>query len=255
MREELGLTQTSEIQFSDYSRDLWHPEDRIRFSKDVLLFCHKGYAHEDDWLEYDEIEFCPWSCILGIDVINGGGKTVKTISKEEIDKWRLSLKNFEMYFPYCHCRKGCYVIMMEGKPFSERSEHGKKFFSKEIEKLKPQIQSVLPEPTDGYVEVFIDVFTTQYKTGVVGNNQKIPDVDRLIHPITDSLQGIIIKNDRQVRKASPRIWDITDAFRIFECRTEPMGLYAFKNIPIGILFPLSKGIMNYYSIRVISYYL
>ncbi len=56
--EQLGLTFESEVLFSDYCKDtifVGHPE-RIKFTKDLLLFCDSDnyYGHDyesDDWLK------------------------------------------------------------------------------------------------------------------------------------------------------------------------------------------------------------
>ena len=127
MMEQLGLTFESEVLFSDYCTDtifVNHPE-RIKFTKDLLLFCDSDnyFGHDfesDDWLEWDRIEICHWQNILKIDVLKGL-KAKRRIKKEELESWLHQQKVPKINFPFFNIRRGNITVIIEGRPFSERS--------------------------------------------------------------------------------------------------------------------------------------
>jgi len=249
MMEQLGLTFESEVLFSDYCKDtifVGRPE-RIKFTKDLLLFCdsdvYSGHDYEpDDWLEWERIEICHWQNILGIDIVKGS-KTKRTIKKEELDAWLDQKKVPKISFPFFNIRRGNITVIIEGRPYSERSTTGKKKIKAIIGSYGDQIRKVLPEPRSEHIQMSIDVFSTELS--------KIPDIDRFTHPILDAFEGIVYKNDKQLKELKPRVIDSSRAIVKLECRTEPMGLFEIENITTGSLFPLSIGLRDYFVIRVL----
>ena len=249
MMEQLGLTFESEVLFSDYCKDtifVGHPE-RIKFTKDLLLFCdsdnYYGLDYEsDDWLEWDRIEICHWQNILEIDVVKGSN-TERTIKKEELKAWLDQQKVPKITFPFFNIRRGNITVIIEGRPHSERSTKGKEKIKTIIRSSGDQIRKVLPAPRSEHIQMSIDVFSTELS--------EIPDIDRFTHPILDAFEGIVYKNDKQLKELKPRIIDSSKAIVKLECRTEPMGLCEIEDITTGSLFPLSIGLRDYFVIRVL----
>lgn len=197
---DFGLTPTSHIAFSDFTEDMWHPENRVKFTKEALLFCYGGneYLPEDYfWKEYDDIEVCSWDCVDSFIVINDEGETVKNISHEEIDSWRQGLDEIDFSFPKTIVDKGNCAIYLEGIPISERSKgKGKANLKEKINSIRPELKSFYKDPIDCSVKISIYVFTTQYSPK--GKGRQLPDIDRISQPIIDSLKGLIFIDDNQV---------------------------------------------------------
>jgi len=248
MMEQLGLTFESEALFSDYCRDtIFLKPERIKYTKELLLFCdndhYRGSDYEyDDWLEWDRIEICHWQNILGIDDLQGS-TTKRSITKEELDAWLFQHKDPEIVLPFSNARKGNITIIIDGRPHSERSKKGSERIKTIIRSYEFQIKKVLPVPLSRQIQMSIDVFST--------DDLEIPDIDRFTHPILDAFEGLVYKNDKQIKELKPRIIDTSKVIVKLECRTEPMGLFEIENITTGSLFPLAKGFMNYFVIRVL----
>lgn len=246
LMEQLGLTFESVVLFSDYCElpIFIHPE-RIKYTKYMLLFCDRdrflGYEFYD-WLEWDRIEICPWENILEINVMKGVD-IKRSIKREEIDTWLSQLNDQKMDFPFSNIRKGEITIIVEGRPHSERSKKGSENIRNIIKSFGPQIRNILPVPISKPIQIGIDVFSL--------GSLEIPDIDRFTHPILDAFEGLIYEKDRQIKELKPRVFDSSKAIVQLECRLEPMGLYEIENIATGALYPLAKGVMNYYVIRVL----
>jgi hypothetical protein len=209
MMEQLGLTFESEVLFSDYCKDtifVGHPE-RIKFTKDLLLFCdsdnYYGRDYEiDDWLEWDRIKICQWQNILEIDVVDGSN-TKRTINKKELDSGLNHQEGPKISFPFFNIRKGNITVIIEGRPHSERSTKGKEKIKTIIRSSGDQIRKVLPAPRSEHIQMSIDVFSTELS--------KIPDIDRFTHPILDAFEGIVYNNDKQLKELKPRCIDSSKA--------------------------------------------
>ena len=249
MMEQLGLTFESEVLFSDYCKRtifVGRPE-RIKFTKDLLLFCDRDnyYGHDyesDDWLEWERIEICHWQNILGIDIVKGSN-TKRTIKKEELDDWLDQQKVPKINFPFWNIRKGNITAIINGRPHSERSKKGNEKIKAIIRSSENRIKKILPSPYSGHFQMSIDVFSTKLF--------KLPDLDRFTHPILDAFEGILYKNDKQLNELKPRVIDSSKVIVKLECRSEPMGLFEIENITTGSLFPLSIGLRDYFVIRAL----
>ena len=112
------------------------------------------------------------------------------------------------------------------------------------------VQSIIPEPLKGKVSVYFDVFSTEYEEYFGRYGKIIPDIDRLVHHILDAIQGQIYDNDRQIDDLKVRIWDTSDIQHILEVKSHPDGLYEMNNVPLGLLYPVSMDIKDYYVMRV-----
>lgn len=251
--EQFKLTPFSEIHFTDCCQELYVSQ-QVKFSPHVLFFCYSdiSYLYPEDyhWFDYYEIQVCPWDSIYGFSVVNNKGKIQREIKNKEINGWLSTLKPHSFNFPYFLVSEGNIVIILKGKPLSERASGINKWKKRVKENLITKIAKNISFPVTKPVTIYLDVFSTKYTKSLVSDHQHLPDTDRFIHPITDMLEGVVIKNDRQVNNVRARIWDVTNAFDKLEVRSEPMGLYSLNNISIGCLYPLSMLEKNYYVIRV-----
>ena len=247
--EQLGLTFESEVLFSDYCKDaifVGRPE-RIKFTKELLLFCdndiYHGHEYEsDDWLEWERIEICHWQNILEIDVVKGS-KTKRIIKKDELDAWIDNQEVPKITFPFWNISRGNITVIIDGRPHSERSKRGNENIKAIIRSSEKRIRKILPVPYSGHVQMSIDVFSTKLL--------ELPDLDRFTHPILDAFEGILYKNDKQLKELKPRVIDSSKVIVKLECRSEPMGLFEIENITTGSLFPLSVGLRDYFVIRAL----
>jgi Holliday junction resolvase RusA-like endonuclease len=247
IREEFGLTWQSDVVFSDYTHVPFRMlQDGMRFTKHMLFLCMNavpvGKEYEgDDWLDWDLVQICPWESVIHFETPKGEDQ-VTSVSQDDIVEWLSTLDDADLELPYLHIKTHRVAVIMEGRPHSERSKGGSERIRRIAQRLSPRIKLRIPNPLDGPLEINIEVFTR--------NKQVLPDVDRLAIPIMDAFKGIIYEDDRQIASLHPRLFKTDSLFVRLECRTEPMALYEIDRIPIGSLFPLSKGIHDYYVIRI-----
>jgi hypothetical protein len=242
LKQAFALTPESEILFSDGCRALFLGLcEGMRYTPEPLLLCHGSISPNDDWQESENIQICPWNNIRGIDAMDGS-KLRKAISPQELSSWRSALPRTQYSLPYVDVRDDNIVIMLSGRPYSERSQKRVGKQQGQLQTLYPEIRSVIPMPRTEPVAMNIEVFTTEAG--------QLPDVDRFAKPIMDAFKGVIYRDDKQVLSLKPRVFDVREAFATLECRTEPMALYEVDHVPVGNLFPLAKGIRDYYVIRI-----
>jgi hypothetical protein len=246
LKNDFSLNQLDYIVFSDGTHvEFMHYEQGIRFTKDMLFLCQnsswiKGATESDDWQDWEIIEICPWENIISIDR-HKGANIIRSIPNNEINYWLNNLEEIPLSFPILSIKNRTIAIIMNGRPYSERSERGLIRQKDIYQTLLSQITSIVKKPVNLPTYLFIDVFTTQ--------REKLADADRFVKPIMDFFKGILYEDDSQVTGLYPRILSMKKQFTVLECRTEPMGLDYIENIPIGSLFPLAKNIRDYYVIR------
>jgi Holliday junction resolvase RusA-like endonuclease len=247
MMEQLGLTWESEALFSDYCPDqlFLNKPQRIKYTKEVILFCDSYLAFDeyesDDLIEWDSVEICPWENIIEFYVIKKNKKK-KTIKRDEIDLWLDQLDDFEIHFPCFMYREGYIAVLMDGRPYS-KSQKGKERFRNKIRKYDNEIAKILPSPTKKPIHMYIEVFSTE--------PSNLPDIDRFTTPIIDVFKNLIYQDDNQIRELKPRVFNTTKLLEKLELRSHPMGLYTIEMIPSGSLYPLCKGVQDYFVIRIL----
>lgn len=246
MKEDLSLKQLDYIVFSDGTHsEFMHYEQGIRFTKDMLFLCQnsswiKEATESDDWQDWEIIEICSWENIISIDR-HKGANVIRSIPHNEIISWLNNLEEIPLSFPILRIKGRTIAIIMDGRPYSERSERSLIRQKNIYQSLLSKIASTVKKPIELPTYLFIDVFTTQ--------KDKLADADRFVQPIMDFFKGILYEDDSQITGLYPRIFNMNTQFTILECRTEPMGLSFFENIPVGSLFPLAKNVRDYYVIR------
>lgn len=201
---------------------------------------------QNDWLEVESLDFYPWNNILMFQNLRGT-TVIEEFREAEIREWLATINDPLLDYPYVNVRKGNIAFIVVGKPRSMRSKGGKIAFREKVELRKKAIERMYPRPFNGNVEMKIDVFLED----ISGNDRA--DIDRLSSLIADAFQGIAYVDDKQIRDLRPRIIDVSQSFRTLECRTDPMDSFSLDDIPIGSVFPLATGIINYYVVRIIYY--
>ncbi len=151
-----------------------------------------------------------------------------------------------MKFPFLQVRTGSVACIFEGIPKSVRSKGGKQRLKQEVNNLKSEIQRSFPTPDTGHVEMMIDIFSS--------NPKELPDVDRLSISVMDAFEGIVYEDDKQVRRLQPRIIETVSAYKRLECTTDPMAFLEVENLPVGSLYPLATGVLDYYVVRILTYH-
>ena len=242
MKQDLDLSPFDEIVFSDSTQSNFITyQSGIRFTKEMLFFCYNHIKLDfDDWNDWETIEVCPWENIISIDTYDGINP-IRSISHKDIRSWLSHFKDTQLSFPYLKITSHNITIIMEGRPFSERSKNQLRRQNSLLQTIIPNITSVVKNPLTIQTSLYIDVFTTQ--------RSSLPDVDRFVHPIMDIFRGILYKDDSQINTLHPRIFNIENPFTILECRSDPMSLSFFENIPVGSLLPLVIDVRDYYVIR------
>jgi hypothetical protein len=241
LEQAFALTPESEILFADGSRELFlELYEGMRYTPELLLLCNGGLPN-DDWQESETIQICPWNNILGIHVIDGS-KLRRVIGSQELSTWRSALPSIPCSLPYIDVTDDNIVIILSGRPYSERSQRSAGRQQRSLQTLYPEIRSVIPAPRTEPMAMNIEVFTTEA--------DQLPDVDRLAKPIMDVFKGVVYRDDKQVRSLQPKVLDVTNAFITLECRTVPMALHEVGHVPVGDLFPLANGIWDYYTVRM-----
>lgn len=248
--KNFGLSVESEITFSDYCRDnIYLYKDRIKFTSKALLFFHPIYGigehASDDWVDCESIGFYPWGSVISLQNIKGV-KVLKEYDKKDIDTWLATIKDYEISYPFVQVRKGSMAYANLGMPKSIRSAGWKKRIKKDVIATKTKISKILPQPWKHNVEMKIDVF--------FDGTEEHPDLDRLAGPITDAFEGVAYDNDKQIKDLRPRMIDVSKAYQVLECKTNPMSSFSIDHIPTGSMYPLSLGILSYYIVRLMFYY-
>lgn len=246
MKQDLNLLWSDQIVFSDYTQnDFGYYAAGIRFTKKMMFLCHNyGNMRDDlefdDWPDWETIEICPWENIIKIDRYDGLN-VIRSVSQKDINTWLEALDDVQLVFPVLKIANENLAIMMEGRPYSEKSKNSLNRQKRILENTIPMIKSIVNKPFTFQTSLYIDVFTTQRNT--------LPDIDRFIQPIMDFFKGILYEDDCQVDSLHPRIFNFDEPFPILECRADPMGLSSVENIPVGSLFPLARNVRDYYVIR------
>jgi len=217
----------------------------IKFTSKALLILHPAH-NLDDWIEAELIELCPWDCVHNIQNVDGS-TVLQEFDHDEIAKWLLSLPCREVKYPFLQVRTGNIAFIFEGVPKSARSKGGKQRLKEEVNNLKSDIQRSFPTPDMDHVEMIIDIFSS--------NPEGLPDVDRLSISIMDAFEGIVYASDKQVRRLQPRVIESVAAYKRIECTLDcSVDLLEIENIPAGSLYPLATGVLDYYVVRITTYY-
>jgi Holliday junction resolvase RusA-like endonuclease len=132
--------------------------------------------------------------------------------------------------------------MIEGRPYSVRSQKGKNKVRRIVEGSIDKIKEIIPSPVAFPVVMRIYVFTTE--------DTILPDVDRFSTPIMDTFNGIVYRDDNQISELHPRVINIKPALEVLECKTHPMALLELDRLPVGVLYPLSKTVQEYFVVDV-----
>ena len=244
--EHLRLPYESEIAYTDGCREVmirWH--DSVKFTSQAILYYDRMYLpkdpSDDDWIETTQVTFCPWHNVDAIYKI----KTDKLLETFRYDFLRKNILNFQdprIPYPFIHVSPWQIVYIDVGKPKSSRSKGGRRRFREDLNDHLGIIRRFIPRPSRGNIEMKIDVFWA--------GTEKHADVDRFSTHILDAFNGIAYEDDKQVKDLRPRVIDVSDAYDVLECRTEPMGLFAVDNIATAVLFPLAIGVTSYYSVTI-----
>lgn len=243
--DRFNISVESEITYSDYCKDMiFAHKHRIRFTDKALLMLHPAREY-DDWIEAELIEFYPWDNVIGFQNVQGR-EILEEFSRSEIDEWLSTIPTPRLQYPFLNARHGNIAFIFQGVPKSSHSSKGKKWLKQEVLKLKDLIQEHFGPPDTDHVEIMIEIFSS--------DPDRLPDVDRMSTTVMDAFEGTVYVNDKQVRRLQPRVFSSTEAYTKVECQTEPMGYYEVANIPAGSLYPLATGILDYYVIRILTYY-
>lgn len=239
----------SEITFSDYCKDqIYVYKDRIKFTSKALLFFHPIYGigeHEnDDWIDCEIIEFYPWNSVINFQNIKGN-KVLKEYNKKEIDSWLAKIKDYKISYPFVQVRRGNIAYLNLGIPKSIRSTGWKKRIKEDVNSVRSEISKILPQPWKHNVEMRIDVFSD--------GTEEHPDLDRLAGPITDAFEGIAYDSDKQIKDLKPRMIDVSNAYQVVECKTNPKDCFSIDHITTGSMYPLSLGVLNYFAVQMMFY--
>jgi hypothetical protein len=241
---KFDLSVESEITFADHCKDMiFTYKYGIGFTSGAILFLEPSLG-QDDWIESETIRFYSWENILSIQNISGID-VLAEFDQNQIRAWCSSLSVPEISYPYSNIREGNLAFIFQGQPRSVRSTGGKRKFREYVELSRQRILEQCPSPVIGYVEMHIDIFSTC--------TAELPDVDRLSTTIMDAFQGLVYKDDKQIKDLQPRVFDSSKAFMKLECQTEPVPHFELHNIPAGSLFPLATGILDYYVVRLRLY--
>jgi len=248
--KKFGLSAESEMTFSDYCRgNIYLYKDRIKFTSKSLLFFHPMYGTSehasDDWIDCESIEFYPWSSVIGFQNIEGM-KVLKEYNKKDITAWLATIEDYEISYPFVDVRRGNMAYVNLGMPKSTRSRGWKKRITEDVIATRTRVSKVLPQPWKHNVEMKIDVF--------FDGTGEYPDLDHLAEPITNAFEGLAYDNDKQIRDLRPRMIDVSKAYQVLECKTNPMSSFSVDHMPTGSMYPLSLGILNYYTVRLMFYY-
>ncbi|NVN91287.1 MAG: hypothetical protein HXX11_11890 [Desulfuromonadales bacterium] len=243
--QKFNMSFESVITFTDFCQEMIFARNKaIRFTQNALLMSNPA-LNLDDWIEEDSIEFCPWNSVQNIQNI-AGSAVLEEFNHSEIAKWLSSLPFSELKFPFLQVRTGKVACIFEGVPKSMRSKGGKERLKQEVQNLKLEIQQYFPTPDPDHVELMIEVFSSR--------PQDLPDVDRLSISIMDAFEGVVYVSDKQVKRLQPRVIDTSNAYSILGCAPEPMSLLEINDIPLGSVFPLACGILNYYVVRIFTFH-
>jgi Holliday junction resolvase RusA-like endonuclease len=244
--KKFNISLESVITYTDFCQEpIFTRKEDIRFTPKAMLLRNSSHSMIwDEWIEEEDIDFCPWDCVHNIQKIY-----VKAVLQEfdhaEIAKWLLSLPRLEFNYPFLHVRSGNVACIFKGIPKSERSKGGKQRIKQEAKNLKLEIQKYFHAPDPDHVEMMIDIFSSHPKD--------LPDVDRLSISIMDAFEGVVYLNDKQVRRLQPRVIETETAYRRLECTSDPMALLKIENMPSGSLYPLANGELDYYVVRILTF--
>ena len=245
--QKFNISFESVITFTDFCQEpIFTRKQDIRFTPNSLLLLDSAQKLiRDEWIEEDVIEFCPWDCVHNIQNIHGS-TVLQEFDHAEIAKWLSFLPSREFKSPFLQVRTGNVACIFEGIPKSARSKGGKQRIKQEANNLKLEIQRCFPTPDTDHVEMMIDIFSSHPKD--------LPDVDRLSISIMDAFEGVVYVSDKQVRLLQPRVIETGTAYRRLNCTGDPMALLAIENIPSGSLYPLANGVLDYYVVRILTYF-
>ena len=243
--QKLKLSIESEITYSDFCKDmLFLHKDGIKFTDKALLLLYPSNEH-DDWIEAESIDFLPWYNIHSIENVTGN-----TITEEytlaDIESWLATIMSPRLPYPFLSARPGNIAYLVSGMPRSERNKRNKARLKQQVQELQGDIQKRFGPPDTGPVEMMIDVFFS--------DATRRPDVDRLSIAIMDAFEGVAYVNDKQVRHLQPRVFSSNAAYQQLECMGDPMDHFVLKNIPSGSLYPLATGLLDYYVVRINTYW-
>jgi hypothetical protein len=243
--QKLKLSIESEITYSDFCKDmlLLH-KDGIKFTDKALLLLYPSNEH-DDWIEAESIDFLPWYNIYSIENITGN-TTTEEYTPADIESWLATIMSPRLPYPFLSARPGNIAYLVSGMPRSERNKRNKAKLKQQVQELQGDIYERFGPPDTGPVEMMIDVFFS--------DATRRPDVDRLSIAIMDAFEGVAYINDKQVRHLQPRVFSSNAAYQQLECTGDPMGHFVLKNIPAGSLYPLATGLLDYYVVRIKTYW-
>jgi hypothetical protein len=243
--QKFNISIESVITFTDFCQEMIFARNKaIKFTQNAMLMLHPAH-NLDDWIEVESVEFCPWNSVHNIQNISGS-VVLEEYNHFEITKLLSSFPCPDMIFPFLQVRTGSVACIFDGVPKSMRSKGGKERLKQEAQDLRLEIQQYFPTPDRDHVELMIEVFSSC--------PQDLPDVDRLSISIMDAFEGVVYVSDKQVRRLQPRIFDTSNAYRRLECATEPMSLLEINDIPPGSIFPLACGVLDYYVVRIMTFY-
>ena len=248
--QKLNLSIESEITYSDFCKDmLILYRHGIRFTDKALLLLYPPDGYDpnghDDWIDAESIDFIPWHNIHSIENVTGN-----TITEEyalaDIESWLATIMSPRLSYPFLSARPGNIAYLVSGMPRSERNKRNKARLKLQVQDLQGDIHKRFGPPDTDQVEMMIDVFSS--------DATRRPDVDRLSIAIMDAFEGVAYVNDKQVRHLQPRVFSSNDAYQQLECTGEPMDHFVLKNIPAGSLYPLATGLLDYYVVRINTYW-
>ena len=242
--DRFNLSLESEIIYSDNCRDMIYVHQHgIKFTDKALLIMKPDHER-DNWIECEFIEFCPWDNIIGFQNVRGT-EILEEVSQPEICKWLSTIPTPRLRYPFLSARCGHIAYIVKGVPKSVRSKKGKIRLKQDVRNYKRVIEKDFGIPATGPVEIMIEIFSSDI--------DRLPDVDRLSSTIMDAFEGTVYESDKQVRLLQPHVYSSKDAYAKFECQTEPMKHFEAINIPLGSLYPLATGILDYYVVRILTY--
>ena len=243
--QKLKLSIESEITYSDFCKDmLFLYKDGIKFTDKALLLLYPPNEH-DDWIEAESIDFLPWYNIHNIENITGNTMT-EELTLADIESWLTTIMSPRLSYPFLSARPGNISYLVSGMPRSVRNKRNKARLKQQVQELQGDIFKRFGPPDTGPVEMMIDVFFS--------DATQRPDVDRLSIAIMDAFEGVAYVNDKQVRHLQPRVFSSNAAYQQLECAGDPMGHFVLNNIPAGSLYPLATGLLDYYVVRIKTYW-
>jgi Holliday junction resolvase RusA-like endonuclease len=242
------LPPESEIAYTDGCREImirW-VNNEVKFTSKAILYYNPKYIARDsayeDYIESQIVYFIPWNNIYSIYKVKGD-KKLKTYDSISLNNCLSKIVDPVIKYPFFRLANWQLVFIDKGKPKSSRSKGGKRRFKEEIDLQIDHIRQFIPKPFGGDIEIKIDVF--------LEDKNDHADVDRFSTHILDAFKGIVYKDDKQVKDLRPRVIDVSNAYDVLECRTDPMSTFTIEDIAPGALYPLATGIKNYYVVRMI----